>query len=353
MSESDSRRPLTRAASRSASVRQREGGPPNDVEEPPTTRRRTGSSPGRSIDTVVAQIASLTESVAVLRRQMAGNVVASTQAVPAGRDSVELGEGPTPAITVETAHKIWSRSLETVRISRIGDTRFPTARKTWQRLRRDFPVSSAVERRLIGLAFEGTAQLVFEEVAAENLGAGAEDLWNLLAKRLYNASQQRAHSAKFLTTFWRERKESIETYATRLRAAALSLPENVSEEMLTHRFIEGLPLRVRSQALAVQGSFDEIVGRVALIAESAGPAVERVRNVRETAALDASQSASPPGQQKRSNGAAAGRWKERICYRCRRPGHIARFCSEARETASARNARGAPLSGKGGAPPTY
>ena len=106
MSESESRRPLTRAASRTASVRQREGGLPNDVEEPPTTRRRTGRSPGEDTSTVAAQIASLTQSVDALRRQMADHVVASTQAAPVRHDSVELGDYSTPAITVETARKI-------------------------------------------------------------------------------------------------------------------------------------------------------------------------------------------------------------------------------------------------------
>ena len=317
------------------------------------TRRRTAGSSEERLHTVAAQIATLGESVSALRRQMADHGLDSTREVPERGESVEQGDGPAPVIAVETAHKIWSRSLETVRVSRIGDMRFPTARKTWERLRRDFPVSPAVERRLIGLAFEGATQLVFEEIAAENLDASAEALWGLLAKRLYNASQQRSQRAKFLTTAWRERKESVEAYATRLRAAALSLPERISEEMLAQRFIEGLLLRVRSQALAVQGSFDEIVGRVALIAEPAGASVERVRSVREplTSALNSRKSS--PGKKERADLTPGGCWRERVCYGCRRPVNIASFCNEGRGKISVGNTKRAPRAGSGGAPADY
>ena len=46
--------------------------------------------------------------------------------------------------------------------------------------------------------------------------------------------------------------------------------------MLANWFIKGLHLSVRSQALAVQGGSDEIIGRVALIAALVGAAVESV-----------------------------------------------------------------------------
>ncbi len=46
----------------------------------------------------------------------------------------------------------------------------------------------------------------------------------------------------------------------------MNLPEAISEDMMVCRFTQGLPTRLRLSALGVQGTFDEVVRRVSLIA---------------------------------------------------------------------------------------
>lgn len=129
----------------------------------------------------------------------------------------------------------------------------------------DFPVDPDVQRRLAGLAFEGPAKRIYETVVAVNLSATAEELRELLRGKLFNESQQRTQRASFYAMRWAERNETVEQFGTRPSAAALALPEEVAEEVLIHRFVEGLPSRLRDKALLVGGTYDEVVAKTSMV----------------------------------------------------------------------------------------
>ena len=64
---------------------------------------------------------------------------------------------------------------------------------------------------------------------------------------------------------WDEGTESISQLAHRLRAAAVALPERVSEERIIDLFTQSLSGRLRDHALAVRGRFDEVASRVSMM----------------------------------------------------------------------------------------
>ncbi len=91
----------------------------------------------------------------------------------------------------------------------------------------------------------------------------------------------------------------------------------MSEESLTHRFIEGLPSQLRAQAWVISGGYDEVVAKTSLVSQAiskAGP--EQVRKVGER---DFTKKPEP-------DGAGNCRHEERRCYICRKPGHLAKDC---------------------------
>jgi hypothetical protein len=222
-------------------------------------------------------------------------------------------------ISVGEAHKLYSRELEADRVSRIGDYRFPAARMTWRRVVQDFPVRPELLRRLVGVAFSGAAKKVYEEVSAANLSATADELWDTMQLKVYNVSQQRSQRASFYATSWKERTESIEQYGARLATAAMALPEHVSDEALVHRFVEGLPQRLKVQALLISGDYDEVVAKTSLVQKASQRAVIGPEMIREVNESCDSRPRIP--------------FSERTCFRCNQKGHIARFC---------------PLAGNGG-----
>jgi hypothetical protein len=63
------------------------------------------------------------------------------------------------------------------------------AKLTWARLVQDFPVEKILLPRLVGLALEGPAKKIYEEVSALQLSSNSEELWEFLRTRLYNHSQ--------------------------------------------------------------------------------------------------------------------------------------------------------------------
>ncbi len=141
------------------------------------------------------------------------------------------------------------------------------ARKTWNRLVWDFPAEKHTRRRIVVVAFSGAAKKIYEEVANLYLEADDEELWDQLESRLYNDGQQRGQRAAFYSAYWRERHESVDQFGARLRSQALTLPETVSEESMTHRFIDGLPPRLRPQAVIISGEYDEVVAKTSLVAQ--------------------------------------------------------------------------------------
>jgi Retrotransposon gag protein/Zinc knuckle len=226
----------------------------------------------------------------------------------------------TDYIPVSSAHKLYARELEADRVSRIGDFRFPAARMTWRRLVQDFPVRPEMLRRLVGLGFSGAAKKIYEEVSASNLSAASDELWNLMEAKVYNVSQQRNQRASFYSTSWKEKTESIEQYGARLATAAMTLPEGVSDEALIHRFIDGLPQRLKVQALLIRGGYDEIVATTSLVSKAnqrptQGP--ELIREVLEVREERPLYRGLP--------------FSERTCFECNKKGHIARMCPNQRK----------------------
>lgn len=132
----------------------------------------------------------------------------------------------------QTAYRTYSKSMNPVKMSKPGDPHFFAARREWRRILQDFPVSPGLHRRLLVCAFSGTALAIFEEIASAHLDTDADDLWVLLNDRLCNGSHQRSLRVAFDMMEWDDGIESIKQCAHRLRAAAVKLPERVSEERL-------------------------------------------------------------------------------------------------------------------------
>jgi hypothetical protein len=286
----------------------------------------------------------ITQSLLEVRREMADEMqffrkqieelrlsMKNTQGSSSGaaqeepRTDPEQGKRRLPAeqqyISVGDAHKIYSQEYDGGKVTRLGDPVFPMAKMTWDRLTHDFPVQEHVRRRLVGVAFAGSARKVYEEVAANNLDATADELWEILRGKLFNQSQQRTQRASFYSAYWKEKSESIEQFGARLQTAAIALPERVSDEVLVHRFIDGLPGRLKTQALLVYGNFDEVVAKTALVSRALGGRAslegEMVRTVQDGKSITA------PGTVLTTE---APSYRDRVCYHCHQPGHIARYC---------------------------
>ncbi len=103
----------------------------------------------------------------------------------------------------------------------------------------------------------------------------------------------------------------------------MNLPEAISEDMMVSRFTQGLPTRLHLSPLGVQGIFDEAVSRVTLIATEYKLDRESNREVTEE------RSSSVVGLCAASQGTQLDeKPKERICYYCRKPKHISRWCPD-------------------------
>ena len=127
----------------------------------------------------------------------------------------------------------------------------PSRQNATRRIAQDFPIRPELIGRLVGVAFNGAAKNVYEEVSAGNLSVTAIELWDAMEAKIYNISQQRSQRASFSATFWKYKTDLIEKYGARLATTAMALPEHVSEEALVHRILEGLPQRLKVQALLI------------------------------------------------------------------------------------------------------
>eukprot|EP00171_Calliarthron_tuberculosum_P002219 IDg2219t1 len=157
------------------------------------------------------------------------------------------------------AFKVYQKGLEDVRCKKVGDSSFFAARRTWDRLNNDFPVTEGTKKRLLPLAFDGDARHVYEEVANNAVSSTIEELRVRLQDRLCNNVHQAALQDKFFELRWNEKRESFSAFAEKLRSAALALPKGVEEDVLLNRLKAGLPPRLRDQAHLVTGTFDEVV----------------------------------------------------------------------------------------------
>eukprot|EP00171_Calliarthron_tuberculosum_P015039 IDg15039t1 len=122
-------------------------------------------------------------------------------------------------------HRIYTDSLRSTKVSKIPDYRFETAYMTWTRLTNDVPVNESHKRALMSHSFEGIALRTFEEIAAANPMASSEDLWKMLRSRICNESQVMSLRSEFMNIRFNDRKESVQSFANKLRSSALNLPE--------------------------------------------------------------------------------------------------------------------------------
>lgn len=211
------------------------------------------------------------------------------------------------------AFKIYEKGLEGVRCKKIGDTTLFSAKRTWIRMIRDFPVSEKTSRRLLPLAFEGDARNVYEEVANESLDVNTTELWTRLEERLCNKVHQSELQDKLFDMKWNERKETFTTFAQRLRSASLALPTPIDKDILLNRLKAGIPSRLRDQAHIITGSYDEVVTRLGRLSAAQMPR-EGVREIVEN-----------------KDGGMAERYATYLCHACGKRGHIARYCTVKRE----------------------
>lgn len=249
---------------------------------------------------------------------------------------------------VSVAYKIYKSAFENTHCKRIGDGSFFDAKRTWERLLKDFPITKPAERRLMPYAFEKDARRVYEEIASTHTEASASKLWDMLEVRLCSKTHRSALQDKFFAMKWNEKKESVAHYAERLRSAAMALPTPVDNDVLLNRFKAGLPQKLQDQAVLVMGDFDTVVSSISRLSTAQQSFHrEQVREVIESAGGGPSQ----------SSGNAGNRFAHVKCHYCSQLGHIARYCDKkkAADKANEGNARPAHRAeqgnGAGGANP--
>ena len=238
---------------------------------------------------------------------------------------------------LKSIRKLYSDSLRNTRVSKVPDFKFETAFMTWKRLLRDTPVPEEYRRALMALAFEGVALKIFEEAAMEaaEKGETSDQLWEKLRERICNSSHIISLRSQIMNVKYDERRESISQYATRLRTMSLNLPERMSKDMLTNLFVQGLPNKLKLMALTVQGSYDEVVSRTALIHYQ----------------MKLREAIRPIGEEKdkkTSMEKARDEWmRNRTCFYCHEKGHVILHCpkriaSEKRKAEQAARRAAAP-----------
>lgn len=227
------------------------------------------------------------------------------------------------------AFKIYEKRLEKSRCKKIGDGSFFIAKRTWERLLRDFPIAEKTKLRLLPNAFEADSERVFDEVSSANLNATCAELSDLLERRLCNDTHQSALRDKFFGMKWNEKRESFDRFASCLRSAFLSLPTGtVDEGVLVNRLRSGLPQRIQDQAILITGGFDEVVSKLSNLSSTQLLRGESVREVKELSSADQEQSTAKERQRSSALPGDANKWASVKCHYCGELGHISRTCEK-------------------------
>jgi Retrotransposon gag protein len=137
----------------------------------------------------------------------------------------------------------------------------------WDKLCGKFPVSETNQADIVAHAFSGQAAAVYQQVAAANPMATAEELWVATERRLQNAAQVQSQRGKVYEARMK-RGESVEKFAERLRELACGLPESIDDHVLQQRLIAGLPDYLKVPAATASTDFDTAVTQLELVMEA-------------------------------------------------------------------------------------
>ena len=211
------------------------------------------------------------------------------------------------SFSVSDKMKIWKRGISFNAVESQGDPKFVAVKEDFKRLHQRFGLPDELEKEMIKLAFKKGALSIANEVCRDKDSLSALLLWDVLEDRLYNGDRRRAQNASFLKQSFNETTESVQAYAEKIHLLGSSF--QIDSDLITARFIEGLPRYLQEHAYGVNGTFDEIVSAVRNIAVSKGVR-ERVKVVEESGV-------APDGLKSKC-----------LCYRSGKPGHFARDTSK-------------------------
>jgi len=241
--------------------------------------------------------------------------------------------------TISEKIKVWQRTMVLNKVSYKGHYNFPAARQDYIRLHKRFSLPQEMELEMIMLAFEKSALTVANEVVRNNTELSIQAIWDELENCLYNESQKRTQNAAFLQMAWNERKDTVCQFAEKVNSSGLAL--KINPDLIRATFIRGLPVRLQTYAYGIHGTYDDLVGSIANIANTMNRSQktsELVREVKEPIAEP--QGASDDKAKETSVGAYKPRlpyedWKKTaICRVCGEMGHLAReksLCSGRRK----------------------
>jgi hypothetical protein len=178
---------------------------------------------------------------------------------------------------IREANRLYRDNMTPVVVSKAGDSKFAAAKACWDRLCGQFPVSKIHEAKLVAHAFTGQAAAVYQQVAAANPTATAEELWAAMERRLHNPAQVQSQRGKFYEARMK-RGESVEEFAERLRELACGLPESIDDCVLQQRLIAGLPDYLKVPAATASTDFDTAVTQLELVMEAMSSSTIRRRH---------------------------------------------------------------------------
>jgi hypothetical protein len=94
-------------------------------------------------------------------------------------------------------NSFYRKNLMAVVVSKAGDSKFAAAKACWDRLCGQLPVSETHQEKLVEHAFSGQAAAAYQQVAAANPMATAEELWMAMERRRHNSAQVQSQRGKF------------------------------------------------------------------------------------------------------------------------------------------------------------
>lgn len=176
--------------------------------------------------------------------------------------------------------QIWQILMEGKKINDIDDPLFSTVRDLFKRLQQNYPLPIDLEKEMIFFAFGSNVLAMVNRVYNENINFSCEEIWNKLAIRLHSERHIQNKKQEFMSTTWKQGSESIQNYAERV----LTLGEVIEAEEFMVRvvFTNGLPKRLKTFAYGTNGTFCELVSRIAAIAEA-----EELSNVEDMTNVNA------------------------------------------------------------------